>query len=323
MWGNRLGWGISAGIVIVVVGALMILSLAGSRTPPTDFSNQQNLAAVQLPIAPDQVFPMTDPTDAGPLYRQAISDYLARPSKYLVYLGDNTATSDDANKLAAVGLLRQAATCSKADVFQSHPEQIVNYTAKPELNALGKLGDVMLHAGLLAKVNKQNDLATSDYEAAFALGAKLYAERLTHDEYAAAVNLMGGASQAMVGLYADDPAKANAWANFNVARRKYDEEHIDPIWKVLGAIGLDSAEEHAGDVFVFAQSAQDRMWRVEGVLKMGRLKYEGARKADQRDALVVATQMANSDPDTVVRLAAAAARELTPEIFRQLSSDSN
>jgi hypothetical protein len=75
-----------------------------------------------------------------------------------------------------------------------------------------------------------------------------------------------------------------------------------------------------GDVFYLAQHAQERMWRVEAILALGRMKYfvgEGGRRGDQRGATRHLKQHA-LDKDPVIRAAAKAALELTREQMRTL-----
>src|SRR6266496_3251561 len=76
MWGNKLGWGISAALVIVTVGTLVMFEMANSLTPPTAFAKDPaSFAVVDLPVAPSALVKMQDGCDAGDLYRQAIDDY--------------------------------------------------------------------------------------------------------------------------------------------------------------------------------------------------------------------------------------------------------
>jgi hypothetical protein len=75
--------------------------------------------------------------------------------------------------------------------------------------------------------------------------------------------------------------------------------------------------DHAGDVFHIARSAKDRMWRVEAILKLGRMRYNAARLADQQ-AATRALEELSDDADPVIRAAANAARNLTVQEYRML-----
>jgi hypothetical protein len=73
MWGNALGWWISALIVLVTASLIGWVQYSSKLvTPRTEFSRDSTHgAAIALPVAPKVVLPsMTDPADAGDLYRQ-------------------------------------------------------------------------------------------------------------------------------------------------------------------------------------------------------------------------------------------------------------
>ena len=89
--------------------------------------------------------------------------------------------------------------------------------------------------------------------------------------------------------------------------------------RVLTAVDDKVVSEHAGDVFYLAQHAGDRVWRVEAIFALGRMKYfvgsEG-RAADQRGAPRM-LQKLTEDSDPVIRAAAVAGRDLTIDEYRK------
>src|SRR4051812_8249613 len=83
MWGNRLGWLISAALVVIMGGFLYLLvARAGQITPPSGrFGNLE--APVALPTPPASVVPvMTAACDAGDLYWDAIEHVVQNEPLY-------------------------------------------------------------------------------------------------------------------------------------------------------------------------------------------------------------------------------------------------
>ena len=88
MWGNALGWSISALIVIGTVSVLVWMEQAAKvTTPRTEFSqNTSHGAAIVMPADPKLVVPeMIDPADAGEFYRTALEMVLKDPAAYERY----------------------------------------------------------------------------------------------------------------------------------------------------------------------------------------------------------------------------------------------
>ena len=78
--------------------------------------------------------------------------------------------------------------------------------------------------------------------------------------------------------------------------------------------------QHTGDIFYLAKNAADRVWRVEAIVALGRMKYfvgDADSVADQRGAMRLVREWSD-DPnqDVVTRQAAKAARDLTIEQYR-------
>jgi hypothetical protein len=76
---------------------------------------------------------------------------------------------------------------------------------------------------------------------------------------------------------------------------------------------------YAGDVFAFAARSTERMWRVEAILSMGRMRFNigAGRRSDQLAAGRLLAQFI-TDPDPAVGAAARQARALTIEQYRQI-----
>jgi hypothetical protein len=191
---------------------------------------------------------------------------------------------------------------------------------RPLLNAASALGGAATRAALLLQT-KDSAAAMKYAQAAFSFGEKLFQERLTAPEMMAGLELMSESSVVMKKLAqtSADSALAARIATFDAARLDFYKQRIEPMLRVLTAVDDKVVSEHAGDVFYLAQRAGDRVWRVEAIFALGRMKYfvgsEG-RAADQRGAPRM-LQKLTEDPDPVIRAAGIAARDLTIDEYRK------
>ena len=142
----------------------------------------------------------------------------------------------------------------KATLFADDPGEIVTYKDKPGLDALTAMGHLAARAGLLAQIDKPDD-AGPYFEAEFSLGAKLYDERITVEEFSRGLELMAEASAGMTRLLqkSDQPARAAEFHAFDQSRTEYYNQRVLPMLKVLQSIDTNVIGDHAGDIIYFAQ----------------------------------------------------------------------
>jgi len=324
MFGNALGWSISAVIVLAVAGMLAFLEKAGGISPPSaEFAaHPAYLDKLSLPVSPRSIVKMNESCDSGDAYRQAIAAYENEPVKYENFLLSRSA--GPVPPLAAVDKVIEAAHCSTMDLFYKSPAEVVNYKAEREpLKAIRTAGQAAINAGLRKKADPKKpdpDAAMKYFEAAFCLGTKLFEERVVYEELEDGLALMGQAAVAMASVVKDkDPARAQALLDFDKQTRDYFKDRIAPVWRVISSIDQAVIEAHAGDVFRIAADSHEPVWRAEALLKLGRYRFNAGRAADQRAALRVLRQVAD-DPNAApaARLAAVAGRDLTLEQYRML-----
>jgi len=330
MWGNKQGWFIS--VIIAGVMGWLIWSLGrpeGISKPSGEFNLTQK---IELPVAPQDAMPgvMTDDSDAGDLYWQAIEAYRADPKPY-----DNFSPSNakQANKLAALDPVLRATSARRASIFIKKPETLINYTSpSPELEALVTIGQqVCKSLGYYYVVSPKNadpGEAVKYLDAAFSLGAKLYAERLTHGELIAGIQLMQASADVLRELAKrqNDPDREKQLKRFSDQTSNYYRTYVEPLYDKVASSSREDIGRYAGDVFELAQHNPDRMWQDEAILKIGRYRFNATRVADQ----VGAQRMLGDNPaqfgypdyeksdDPAVRTAGRAARELTEEQFRMI-----
>jgi len=314
MWGNRLGWGISAAMVLIAVGAWLLVENQLRVTAPTSFSqNAQNLAVLTPPLPANPIVDFNEPPDAGQLYRQAA-----------IAFADNSEICEqfEGNPQGAppppIQLVLDATNKRGVVIFGDVPGVLINYAgATPGLDVFNDLGHLIDGAGLMLFKEKRIDDAQRFYRAVYSLGLRLYDERLDYEEYSRGMGLM---NEATIGLAECEPRDSPLRADLQrqeEAVAAYDENHVKPIYQVLVSGDQQSIATYAGDIFVFAAQSRERMFRVEAILKLGRYRFDAARNADQV-AVPRYLRKLLEDPDPAIRTAASAARDLTLEQYRMI-----
>ena len=322
MWGNLTGWGISALIVLLVGGWVYLIERGSARTQPTSFSsNQAYFEPFRLPERPAALGATKD-ADAGPLYHRAIDLYLDDRALYTNFAAIGKLGSPDAPRLSAIDALVEAAPCRSMTLFAAEPALLVNYNLnKPPIEALENLGRVCVdRLALLNQRAGRKEEAAKFYRAGFALGYHLCSERVTYDELNLGLQLLGktGPMLAKLSTDAGDTSAAKEYEEFEQRRLKF-ASGLEPVLGVVRAMDAKRVGTHVGDLFELARHANGRMWRVEAMLALGRVRHfagQGGTAADQRAATAFLRHAAETEQDPVVRAAAAAARDLTVEQHR-------
>ena len=317
MWGNTLGWVLSA----ILLGIVAPLLWPAIRTPPVSEPSgvfPDLLSRVALPADPRLAVPalMGDDCDAGELYRKSLEAYQANPRAYDTY--HSKPISAQKEKPQAIELLARATRCSRMRLFARTPAEVLNY--KPDtsaVEAVEKLGNIAIQIGLLHGRDKNAPEARRYFEAAYALGYHLYNERLAWSEFTAGINLMMGAAAGMAKLERDtNPERAKALEHFATTIEQYKLKQFE-LYKVVSTIDTTTVGRHGGDILALARSSPEPMWRGEAILALGRMKYNTPRRGDQLAAAREVQRLAN-DPDPVARAAANAASALTIGQYRAL-----
>lgn len=318
MWGNATGWTISAVLLFLLAMTLHALYDMGNISAPTPFAtNPANLGEFNLPASPSTVVPMTDSTDATPQYHSALTDALTNPTTYR-----NAAAStnlQDITALPAISTLLSATHARSASIFANEPTAVITYDETPKLDVIFSLGHLLARAGLLAQTDNPS-AAIPYFQAEFALGDRLYTERLTTMEFTSGLELLaesaGGLSRALDKSH--QPDRAAAVRQFDTNRLHFYNDRIVPMLKIIRSIDPNTVSDHAGDIFYIADHATERMWRIEAIFALGRMRYfvgPDGRIGDQRGASRTLKKLQQS-PDPLISLAATKALNLTLEQYR-------
>jgi hypothetical protein len=312
MWGNSLGWGISGVITLLVVAVGTWLQGALGISPPTDFSqNPSNIGPLSLPVGLS--IPATQPGNGGDLYLKAAGEFIEQQGAINTFIQDPTGDPPE-----SIQLVLDAAGKSSATLFIRDPGQIVNDDSDhPQLDNLQELGNAVAQAGEALRIAKKPDDARRYFVASYVLGTTMLRERLVFDEYTKGVGLI---DESLAGLGECEPPGSERIAEYDDLSKAlvdYDTNHIRPIYGTISSANPDAIATNAGDIFVFATQAQERMFRVEAILKLGRYRFDAFRAGDQHGALRY-LQVMTADPDPVIRAAADAGVNLTIEQYRTI-----
>jgi hypothetical protein len=314
MWGNALGWRISIVLFVLAMGFGIWLRAQMQITDPTNLSlDAKNLAALSPPIPAEAVVPQDQPGDAGEKYAAAGAMYLNDPDSY-----DDYAQKPDGPPPPAMQLVIDATHLSSMNLFAKDPASLIDYQSDhPDLDSLAKLGQQMEAAGMRLERAGKNEDARKFLLAAYALGANLLRERIDYDEYSHGMGLMDGAATALAEMEPANSPKAQMLLDQASAMVSFDQQSVGPIYEVLVSADPARIAANAGDIFRFATKSQERMFRVEAILKLGRYRFDAARAADQLAAPRF-LRVLGHDPDPTVRAAAQAAAGLTLEQYRMI-----
>lgn len=310
------GWSIAVAVLAaIVVSTPVLIGWIGTTSPTALGKDPAFVEPIKLPADPESILPSDPAKDATESYRMALADYQKNPRDYEEF------GTGFGRPPAGIEQILLATTAGKARLFEDDPAKIVTYSLqKPDLQAFLEIGRTANRAALL-RAGDDPKLARRYFESAFALGQKLYAERLNYAELSAGLGLM---NESAIGLRylarkTHDQAAEQQLSQFIDAYRQYNKQHLLPTQRILSSIDPKIIEQHAGDVFLLARQSRERMWRTEAILKLGRTRFNAGRSGDQRQANQYLKELASTpNLDRVLQTAVQAALNLSAEQFRSL-----
>ena len=322
MWGNRLGWIISAAIVMLIAGAFVWASYeAGRTTPPSEFSQKtENFDALEFPGDPGHLLTIPDMknADGGELYWTAIKIVRENPDLYEGAKADLQRVTE----YTALGPILEAAHHATADIFRSRPDAVVKFGKKPALEAIGTAGTLCLGIGIQYAREKNFDQAQRYLTASYVLGLRLFQDRQCRRELDLGMGLMGSSASnlATIARLQKNEALQKKLDDFNVGYRAFDQQRVKPLERVITSIDPTVSRQHVGDVFKLAQESREKVWQLESILRLGMYKFNSPLAGDRRAAIRMIREFAKSQ-DPAIQSAAIAARDLTVEDYRRLGTD--
>ncbi len=310
MFGNTLGWIISAVMTAVAAFGTYLLVVAGVPTPPTGLV-ETALKPLTLATAAESVIPQATDSkaEAGALYREAIADYESHPEAYdsLQHNSNYASAKAEAASLKGLDKLLQASTARCIGIFTGEPKRIINFDANPaDLDAIDGLSKTAGMITALAKLEKDYRTARDYGNAVLVLGVRLYQERLAYLELAKGETLIGLGTDILSGVADAEHSSGAGILAFKQQYRDDSEQVIQKMAKVLFDISDAGISAHAGDMFAMATDPKvDRVWRVEAIHRLGRLQKNAGNRADQiKAARVLAELSADPKEDSIIHLIA-------------------
>lgn len=313
MPGNRLGWTFAALLAVLYLGALVALEFSGSLSAPTALTTSPTaLDALSLP--PPPLPPATDTSDATPLLNDIIRLVNQDCPLYERFVSSPSVPTDDIPRLAAITPLLAQTNHPTATLYSRTPADIVSYAPEnPSLTALSLAGRAANRLAMVHRAQGRPDDARPLFLASLSLGHKLFLSRTTYAELSTALGLM---SESATGLkLLGDPAALPFLESLSTLNAQ-----ILPVWTAISTVDPTTLGFHNGDIARLALFSNERVYRVESTLKLGRLKYNvgtSGTPADQRNTTKLLTRLLQ-DPDPAVSHAARLALDLTIENYRTL-----
>ncbi len=331
MFGNRLGWIVSGGLLVVFACLLNIVYQSSQPDAPTKIGLAASTYTLDLAVGPETLVPnyMTEPGDAGSLYRQVVAEYADNyQTVYYPYLsspideagaGKSKKPSKpgvDVGRLKVVGLLTAAAKLKDASIFAPDAQTLLRPEANRQaITDLSHAAGIALRLGSAHQYHQRYAEAKKCYEIAFVAGVQMWRERLLWAEAREGTGLMGSAAMALKSLAEDqhDAAAIEKYSAFLTARDSLYSTKIDVVQKALTK--LNNLE--TGDMIAIAKNGGDRVWKIEATMALGRIRFNSDRPGNQIGSLRALNQLSQS-PDPILHIAATAARDMTVEQFRSI-----
>ena len=323
MFGNLKGWIIS--VLLFAVTGFLIWS-AGKKPPHSVYSGKPKfpitMQSAKLEYDYTKLFPPgTEERDAGDMLRDLedkahIAELDTRFAKLKTAMNITDPAKRDKARRDAVKRLEpifdqlvEAAKCSKMTTLFK-PNEIVVYDNKPllkYLTILGKQAAVAGRAYWTSGADNTEKLKGKEYiNAAFHLGRFLYEDRPIVKVYRNGLEIMSDAAFNLGVVENDKKAEADALvAAIHVK--------LGPTAGAYGVIANPNENSVPGEIFEIAAKAPEPMWRVETIMKLGRMRWlKGVDYADQLQANELLTQIA-AEPNLppTVKVAVDRAQKLT------------
>jgi hypothetical protein len=326
MFGNLLGWAISAVIVVgVAIGMTFLYISASGFSSPGPVGQNAASWKVELPLDPRSLATwMTEDQDAIAIYKEAIAEYKAKPRQYNAYLERGKLDTPEYKDIEkGVNLLIKAAVMKRPGVFADRPAELITYdTDRPALKeALRTLAKCAMKVGRQLEVAASSATSEADkakaiarardiYRAVYSLGVKLYEERIVFDEWFEAREML--AVSRWLGEIAESAAEASRFKEIDAQIPAYFKSRMEPVQNTIQVL-----YPRAGDLAALAANGGDLMWRVEAILALGRVRYTAERTGDQLGATRLIEDLL-ADPDPRIKIAAQTAKNLTRQGVHRL-----
>jgi len=332
--GNKLGWIIGIGLVVVVALVITFTVIFPSPSRPTvDTTVRGTLEFKKIDASPVLVLghEPAGPGNAGDDYAKAVKLYKTSPeefdealrSRVEVAMGEWPLTGQVLSAFEQMDRL-VAAGAKKKDMeytFVHTPKTFDVSLSYGPADDLQKLGGALETLALHYYSKKKYAEARKVLEHLFTLGWHMTNERVRVDMVSRGLSVQGTAIETLLSVYkvwdsgGNDPHTAQTadLEKYNRARRAmrrtYDRK-VKVVW---------NTKPKPGDVFNIIENDKDRAFRVQGLLALGIVKFTARTRGDERRAGdLIKDYSESSDPYEAA--AAKAAGAMTRIEFNQLGT---
>jgi hypothetical protein len=321
MLGNMRGWVIAAGVVGLQALVVWKAIEFNQPTQPTALVREPGvLDPLSLDIDPASIVPMNGSGDGTALYRSALAEVKGQNSRYQKYVDEGTSTS--VAEFPAVQKLIDATALPAPEILTPNLDDNISYAFETdEIKALHLAGKTAEQLGVLNMADHP-DVAKKCFQAEFALGAKMLAERLRFYEAFDGIALLRGGAGGLkaIAMRAKKNDEVEKLAKFDEAAGATLDK-ANNLWKVVGSIDTNQIAIHSGDIYFFTgPQMKERMWRIESTLKLGRHKFNAGKMADAVLVNRRLKSMAATEKDPALLAAVKTADDLTLQDYRTINS---
>lgn len=327
--GNKLGWILAGGIVLVVGIVIAVVVFFPSHSEPTidttrpGVLNLLNQTEPLTTVMPESAVP-TGAGNAADDYVQAWKLYQAHESalKDLPEHMDDIWAAKQAllnEQISALEAIQQAVAAGAAKqkmqfVGVHTPKQFtVGYRYRPAESfvTLAKATEAL--AGHF-KVKKYFPAAQKILWQQLIMGRQLVDERARPYTVLAGIDIQAAAISALYRLRMGDAGTAKALQQYLDSLDLFRETYVSKL-KILQVI-----KPHPGDVYNIIEKDADRAWRVQGLLTLGLLKFTVTSRGDVKNVNDLIAKYSSSD-DPLQAAAATAAGAMTREQLKTYAVD--
>jgi hypothetical protein len=335
--GNKIGWILSGVLVLALVAVVVVMMMQGGEPSPSTLAiTVPGFFEVHEVKASPVAFlggPLPSGAgNAGDDYRQAYDLYKehhneigdAEENAAKLLKGEYTPTQAAITAMEAI-YRHAAAGATKKEMKFSTPQDISVRAASDPAYRLGLVGDAVATLGDIYRVAKKYEEAEKVYRTAFIMGYHMTKEDVRAAMFTSGLGVQGEAIGGLGSLYSEwdkdkHKAELKAVEDYIPALEKANHDFTNK----LGATWRKTPEP--GDVFAVVEKDEDPAWRVEGLLLCGVIRYTHAKtkhaEGDQRKVKELIAEHLN-DPNPYIKAAAVAARDLSPEGWKQVGTPPN
>lgn len=333
--GNKMGWAIAGGILVVFVLILVVFIIVPARatTPPTEATTRPGaleLHVVEIPIGPVVGYTPSEGGNAGDDYARAVAEVRGNEDALRRVLRDGD-FSPEARAIAEAVYEHVRAGAAKGEMRYTVEHTGGELEVDPSPDFCEPLNHVASLLDLLARDLLKMDMPEE--------AAKVWRAELVMGWHLSKERALAGVVRAGYGIQREALRSTSrgrvVGGLLKVARLAEDDEQVGRVEAYLARLDEVSAFhrdkrtvvwnrdffKHAGDVFNVINHDEDRAWRNEAILALGALKFTQANHENDMAYITALIEVHKQDDDPVAAAAARAAERFTKAQFNVIGRE--